>query len=274
MTLLLHRNARSIDRLGKCRRRKRQLLLILMTASLCSGAVAAQDRETQARVALEISAQARVDDFVTDVRASGLSTFAPVAVVVRTTPDLTHLDRGNRTILVPLWHELDPATRAVFAQRAGGDQAGHRMFERLVQQFLVIQQAAFLLTSGGADAYRDEADAKALAVAYWRRQPEGEAFLSDLLPRVVRAFQHTPDPVPGETTPSVYFNRQYATFRREPMPCGWFRLRFILNALVARPQVELATRVGHPWRGERGTHAVPSIATTADAAEVALDARP
>ncbi len=247
------------------------LLLILMMASMCGGAVAAHDREAHAKEALQTNAQARVDDFVAEVRATGLSTFAPIAVGVRTTPDLTHLDRERRTILVPLWHELAPTTRVLFAQRAGGEQAGHRMFELLVQQFLVIQQAAFLLTSGGTDHYHDEAEANALAVAYWMRQPEGHAFLSDMLPLVVQTFGHTPDPVPDETTPSAYFNREHATFRREPMPYGWFRLRSILNALDTR--AGLAVLVGHPQLSGPATQAAPSIATV-DGVAVTPDMQP
>lgn len=270
MTLPLHRNALGVDRVGRCRRRLRHLLLLLI---LCSGGVAAHDREAHAKAALQADAQARVDDFVADVRASGLSTFAAIAVVVRTTPELTHLDRQRRTVLVPQWHALDPATRALFAQRAGGEQAGHRTFELLVQRFLVIQQAAFLLTSGSPDHFRDEADANARAVAYWVRQPDGDALLSDLRPLVVQAFRHTPDPVPDETTPSVYFNREYAMFRREPMPYGWFRLRSILNALDTHTRAGGAMQFARPPPGEPRTHAVPSIATTADAG-VALDVQP
>ena len=92
-----------------------------------------------------------------------------------------------------------------------------------------------LLSPGGPDHYRNEADANARAVAYWMRNAEGQALLSALQPLVIRAFGRTPDPVPEDTTPSVHFNYGHDAFRLAPMPYGWFRLRAILSALDARP---------------------------------------
>ncbi|MDR7191532.1 hypothetical protein [Luteimonas terrae] len=241
----------------------RVLIVLLLWVGVSAAAFAADCacRYTD-KAALQSGAQSMVDGFVDAVRASGRPGFTGVPVVVETTPSLILVDFDRRTIFVPWWDDMDPATQAVFAQLAGDEAAGRQLFDLLFQQFFVVHEAAHWLqfqASGlrdndaffdQVDHYRNESEANAFAVAYWMRTPEGVAFLDAMAPVVAKAHAMLPDPVPTGTTAPAYFNDNYEALGRDPMQYGWYQFQFVLDALAQRETLSLPALVAGLERGD------------------------
>ena len=85
--------------------------------------------------------------------------------------------------------------------------------------------------------------ANRIAVAFWRTQPQGEAFLAELERLASRATAALPDPTPQGENPVTYFGGNYQELGRDPLKYGYYQFRFMADALRDRNNLDFGTIV-------------------------------
>jgi pimeloyl-ACP methyl ester carboxylesterase len=197
---------------------------------------------------LRVAAQGAVDRFGAQVAALGLDLGETPTVEVRNEPVLIYYDGDRGRIVVPWWDDLGPKERASFTVFAGGDEVqGERVFRALFHRFLIAHEAGHWLQHRGnlsrGSAYENEADANRLAVAYWRTEPDGEAFLEELEPLLAVGVDHLRDPTPPGHDPVTYFSANVWELAEDPMSYGYYQFRFMLDAVRERARLDLEDMV-------------------------------
>lgn len=194
---------------------------------------------------LRAAAQAVVSDFHARTVAAGLD-LGPVPVVeVRTTPQLIFYSPSAIKIVAPWWGDLPPEVRQIFAHLGGGDAEGERVFRAFFHRFFLAHESGHWLRGRSETRketlYANEDDANRIAVAYWRTQPDGEAFLAELERMLVGIVERIPDPTPAGQDPVEFFGANYQELGRDPMKYGYYQFRFVLDAVRERSRLDLAT---------------------------------
>ncbi len=199
---------------------------------------------------LQAGAQAVADAFAAEVaRVRGEPLAAAPRVEVRNTPMLIFFSSNANTITVPWWDTQPAEMRAVFRQVAAGDDAkAEQLFRVFFNAFLVAHEAGhwfqFRAQRREPTLYQNENQANRLAVAFWRSQPGGEAYLAQLEQLAERAATTLPNPTPAGQDPVAYFGANYQTLGREPLKYGYYQFRFMADALRERGQLDFARMVG------------------------------
>lgn len=198
---------------------------------------------------LRNDAQAIIDAFAAEVaRARGGTLDTPPAAEVRDTPQLIFFSGKSNTIVMPWWQTQPAEMRAVFRTFAGGSDAdAQHFFRAFFNRFLIAHEAAhwFQGRAGRRERtlYQNEDMANRLAVAFWRSQPDGERFLTELERLAGRALATLPDPTPPGEDPVTYFGANYQTLGRDPLKYGYYQFRFMADALRDRSQLDFARMV-------------------------------
>jgi len=149
---------------------------------------------------------------------------------------------------VPWWDAVPPEMRGVFRTfAAGGDAEAERLFRLFFNRFLVAHEAGhwfqFHANRREPPLYENERMANRFAVAFWRTQPGGEAFLAELEQLATRAAANLPDPTPAGDDAVAFFGANYQALGREPLQYGYYQFRFMRDALRDRAQLDLARMV-------------------------------
>jgi predicted amidohydrolase YtcJ len=194
---------------------------------------------------LRTAAQAVVNDFHARTVAAGLDLGPTPAVEVRTTPQLIFFSPNAIRIVAPWWGDLPAEVRQVFAHLGGGDAEGEQVFRAFFHRFFLAHEAAHWLRHRSETRkqtlYANEDDANRVAVAFWRTQPDGEAFLAELERMLVGIVGRIPDPTPAGQDPVAYFGANYQELGRDPMKYGYYQFRFVLDAVRERSTLDLDT---------------------------------
>lgn len=205
---------------------------------------------------LRTQAQGIVDAFAAGVaQARGASLGAAPRIEVKNTPQLIFFDFDPNTITVPDWNIQPAGLRDAFKTFAGGGDAdAERLFRTMFNKFLIAHEAGHWLqyrTWKGAPPrmYGFEQDANLLAVAFWRTQPGGEAFLAELEQLATRAASALPDPTPQGEDAAAYFGAHYRELGADPMKYGYYQFRFMADALRMRQQLDFARMAARPHSG-------------------------
>ena len=199
--------------------------------------------------ALRADAQAVVDAVAAEVaRVRGGPLADAPRVQVRNTPQLIFFARDSNRIVVPWWDGTPPEMRAVFRTfAAGGDAEAEHLFRAFFNRFLVAHEAGHWFQFGASrrerTLYENERMANRFAVAFWRTQPGGEAFLAELERLATRAAANLPDPTPTGDDPVAYFGANYQALGREPLKYGYYQFRFMRDALRERAELDFARMV-------------------------------
>jgi predicted amidohydrolase YtcJ len=194
---------------------------------------------------LRAAAQAVVNSFHARAVGAGLELGPAPVVEVRTTPQLIFYLPSGGKIVVPWWDDLGPAVQQVFARLGGGDAEGERVFRAFFHRFFIAHEAAHWLRyrsdTRKETLYAGEDDANRIAVAYWRTQPDGEAFLAELERMLVGIVARIPDPTPAGEDPVAFFGANYQELGRDPMKYGYYQFRFVLDAVRERSRLDYAS---------------------------------
>jgi hypothetical protein len=94
--------------------------------------------------------------------------------------------------------------------------------------------------------YDIENEANRIAVAFWRTQPDGEAFLMELERIIVGIVERVPDPTPPGDDPVAFFGENYMALAEDGVGYGYFQFRFMRDAIRDRHQLSLADMVAAP----------------------------
>jgi predicted amidohydrolase YtcJ len=194
---------------------------------------------------LRAAAQAVVNSLHARSTAAGLDLGPAPTVEVRTTPQLIFYSPSAVQIVAPWWDDLAPEVRTVFARLGGGEAEGQQVFRAFFHRFFIAHEAAHWLRHRSdtrkETLYAGEDDANRIAVAFWRTQPDGEAFLAELERMLVGIVARIPDPTPAGQDPVAFFGANYQELGRDPMKYGYYQFRFVLDAVRERSQLDLAT---------------------------------
>lgn len=194
---------------------------------------------------LRATAQSVINSFHARAAAAGLDLGVVPAVEVRTTPQLIFYSGQNGKITMPWWDDLTPEVRSVFAHLGGGEPEGEQVFRAFFHRFFLAHEAAHWLRhrseTNATTRYAREDDANRVAVAFWRTQPDGEAFLAELERMLVGIVGRIPDPTPAGEDPVAYFGANYQELGRDPMKYGYYQFRFVLDAVRERSTLDLDT---------------------------------
>lgn len=227
-------------------------IFIALALAGCASAPAADPKPampsagSDARSQLQPQAQAIVDGFAAEVRrARGAAPGATPVVKVESTPQMIFFDQASNTIVVPPWSAQPPELKAVVRRFSGGTEAdAERFFVAFFSRFLVAHEAGhwFQAAAGRREKtlYENERQANRLAVAYWRTQPGGEAFLAQLEAWATRAAQSVPDPTPPGEDAVAYFGANYQALGQDPVKYGDYQFRFMADALRERLRLDFA----------------------------------
>ena len=246
-------------------RMNRTLLLPLGCAFLGLGCASSAPRTTATTAAslvpvytdtaaFRADAQAVVSAFAAEVaRARGAPLAEPPAVQVRNVPQLILFNGTANQIVVPWWDTAPPEMRAVFRTFAGGgDPEAEHLFRAFFNRFLIAHEAGHWFRARAnrpaPTLYESENAANRLAVAFWRTQPGGEAFLAELERLAARGVANLPDPTPAGEDPVAYFGANYQALAREPLKYGYYQFRFMRDALRDRAQLDFARMVAGDGR--------------------------
>ena len=205
---------------------------------------------------LRARAQAIVAAFAAETaRARGASLGDGPAVEVKNTPQLITFDFQSDTLAVPDWDTQPAGLHEMFKTFAGGGDAdAERFFRAFFNRFLVAHEAGHWLQyrtwkGGSPDLYKFEQDANQLAVAFWRTQPGGEAFLAELQRLAEGAVAALPDPTPHGEDPAAYFGANYAALGADPLKYGYYQFRFMADALRMRERLDFARMASREHSG-------------------------
>ena len=197
-------------------------------------------------------AQAVVNAVAAEVaRARGGPLAEAPTVQIRDTPQLIFFTRATNQIVVPWWGTAAPDMRAVFRTfAAGGDAEAEHLFRAFFNRFLIAHEAGHWFQAGSnrrePTLYQNEDAANRFAVAFWRTQPGGEAFLAELERLATRAAANLQDPTPPGEDPVAYFGANYQALGREPLKYGYYQFRFMRDALRERARLDFARMVSAP----------------------------
>lgn len=198
---------------------------------------------------LRADAQAVVDAFAAGVaQARGAVLADAPAIQVRNTPQLIFFSGAANQIVVPWWDTTPPEMRAVFRTFAGGgDREAEHLFRAFFNRFLIAHEAGHWFQARADRRERtlhdNENVANRLAVAFWRTQPGGEAFLAELERLATRTAATLPDPTPAGEDAVAYFGANYQALGREPLKYGYYQFRFMRDALRDRAQLDFARMI-------------------------------
>jgi hypothetical protein len=199
--------------------------------------------------ALRAGAQDIVSAFAAEVaRVRGAPLADVPTVLVRNTSGLIMFLDPTNQIMVPWWDTTPPEMRAVFRTFAGGgDREGERLFRAFFNRFLIAHEAGhwfqYRADRKERTLYENENMANRLAVAFWRTQPGGEAFLAELEGLAGRAAANLPDPTPAGEDPVAYFGANYERLGPDPLKYGYYQFRFMRDAIRDRAQLDFARMV-------------------------------
>jgi hypothetical protein len=186
------------------------------------------------------------------VRAFARVRGAPLAdvptVLVRNESGLIRFLDPTNQIQVPWWDTTPPEMRAVFRTFAGGgDREAEHLFRAFFNRFLIAHEAGhwfqYRADRKEQTLHANENMANRLAVAFWRTQPGGEAFLAELEALAARAAANLPDPTPAGEDPVAYFGANYERLGPDPLKYGYYQFRFMRDAIRDRAQLDLARMV-------------------------------
>ena len=203
---------------------------------------------------LRADAQAAVNAFAANVaRARGGPLADAPAVQIRNTPQLIFFTGSANQVVVPWWDTTAPEMRAVFRTFAGGgDREAEHLFRAFFNRFLIAHEVGHWFQARAnrreATLYANENVANRLAVAFWRTQPGGEAFLAGLERLATRTAASLPDPTPAGEDPVAYFGANYQALGRDPLKYGYYQFRFMRDALRDRAQLDFARMVAGETR--------------------------
>jgi hypothetical protein len=197
---------------------------------------------------LRAAAQAIVNAFYARAVQSGLELGPVPTVEVRATPQLIFYSPSAGKIVVPTnWDDMSPQLRSTFI-RMGGDIEGERLFRAAFHRFFIAHEAAHWLRYRSETRmetlYAGEDDANRIAVAFWRSQPGGEAFLAEFERILERVVARIPDPTPAGEDPVAFFGANYQELGKDPMKYGYYQFRFVLDALRERARLDLDAVLG------------------------------
>ena len=199
--------------------------------------------------ALRAGAQDIVSAFAAEVtRVRGAPLADVPTVLVRNTPGLIQFLDPTNQVMVPWWDATPPEMRAVFRTFAGGsDQEAERLFRAFFNRFLIAHEAShwfqYRAERKERTLYENENMPNRLAVAFWRTQPGGEAFLAELEGLAARAAANLPDPTPAGEDPVAYFGADYERLGPDPLKYGYYQFRFMRDAIRDRAQLDFARMV-------------------------------
>lgn len=204
--------------------------------------------------ALRAGAQEILDAFAAEVaKARGAPLAAVPTVVVQNTPGLIRFFDSENQVMVPWWDTSPPEMRAVFRIFAGGgDREAEHLFRAFFNRFLIAHEAAhwfqYRANRQERTLYENENMANRLAVAFWRTQPGGEAFLAELEGLAASAAANLPDPTPPGEDPIAYFGANYETLGPDPLKYGYYQMRFKRDAIRDRAKLDFARMVAADGR--------------------------
>jgi hypothetical protein len=204
--------------------------------------------------ALRAGAQGIVSAFTAEVaRVRGAPLADVPTVLVRNTSGLIQFLDSENQIMVPWWDTTPPEMRAVFRTFAGGgDREAERLFRAFFNRFLIAHEAGhwfqYRAERKERTLYENENMANRLAVAFWRTQPDGEAFLAELEGLAARAAANLPDPTPAGEDPVAYFGANYERLGPDPLKYGYYQFRFMRDAIRDRAQLDFARMVAAAGR--------------------------
>jgi hypothetical protein len=196
---------------------------------------------------LQRGAQAIVDEFGVQAAAVGFDLGPAPTVEVRNTPMLIYYSGSQARIGMPWWDELPDAQRAMFTLFAGDKAEGERIFRASFNRFLVAHEAGHWFQartdSRQPTLYHNENMANRIAVAFWRTQPDGEAFLAELERMLAGIVARVPDPTPPGEDPVAFFGANYRALAEDGVGYGYFQFRFMRDAIQDRDRLSLAEMV-------------------------------
>ena len=224
--------------------------MVLLTSVLGSAITIIASQNAPAGPAqLRTQAQAIVDAFAGEVsRLRGGPLAETPAVQVRNTPQLIFFSRSANQIVVPEWDTMPAEMKPAFRTFAGGgDVQAEAFFRVFFNRFLIAHEAGHWFQAHAdrreATLYANEDAANRLAVAFWRTQPGGERFLSELEALADRAAANLPNPTPQGEDAVAYFGANYQALGREPLKYGYYQFRFMRDAIRARSELDFARLV-------------------------------
>ncbi len=171
---------------------------------------------------------------------------ATPTIVIRSTPYLAYHDHRTESIVLAYWPTLDPASRSFFLDLTETETEAASLFVALCNDFLVAHELAHWIQRAlGADLdrYGAEQNANEIAVAYFMTVDEGEPRLVTLRSQLDDALRRLPDPTPLGWAERPYFNDHYGELIGDPRAYGYYQLRFILDAIDRRDQLDFRSLV-------------------------------
>jgi hypothetical protein len=194
-------------------------------------------------------AQDIVRAFAAEVaRARGGPLAEVPTVQIRNMPQLIMFDGPANQVVVPWWDTTPPEMRAVFRTFAGGgDREAEHLFRAFFNRFLIAHEAGHWFQARAnrrePTLYANENMANRLAVAFWRTQPGGDAFLAEAERLAARAAANLPDPTPAGEDPVAYFGANYHALGPDPLKYGYYQFRFMRDALRDRAALDFSRMV-------------------------------
>ena len=177
---------------------------------------------------IEQDANDVVTDFVNRVNAvyPTMDGEPPVARI-NTQPYLIFYLSETNEIGMPFWKEVMPQQKKFFAELAGGDEEGKKMFGYFFNGFYLAHELGhalrFYTHLPKLDNYENEYFANVIGMLYWRKTGRKKE-LKKCYKLAKQIVAKLPSPVPAGEDPIKYFNEHYHELGPDPYKYGFFQM--------------------------------------------------
>lgn len=222
---------------------------VAMVAALALGVpgpVQAQDQTQvpgQAADSVKAAIVPIVDRFMARMKACGLEPAYVPGVVVDSRPTLIAFYFGDKSVHASRWSEMPAGIQGMMGAWAGAGTLGltpEGQFAEVFNSLLVPHELGHYAASlngreKGQSFWDGEVYANRVALAFWKGEPGAER-LTARLENYNAFLAALPNPVPADTQPRAWFEKNYEALGNDPAAYGWYQGLFMREAVAMGAQ--------------------------------------
>ncbi len=199
-------------------------------------------KEYETKECLVHDANQLTEQFSVFIHNNGIDLPYIPGVEVATTYKLIYCDPENKRIVLPIWQELYPEQRTLFA-RWKGDEAQQFYISMFNWYFIAHEMGHFTMFTNPdlhISAYETEHRANIIAISFFRSTGENRKRLLQIENSLQEVLKGLPAIDLENMTEEDYFNANYQKLGNNPDAYAYFQFKFILDIMKDNGQYKIA----------------------------------
>jgi hypothetical protein len=178
-------------------------------------------------IALVSDANIIIDQMTGKVEKANAEIKMPKNIAVKnTTPYLIFINIDSSTVNLPLWEEVIPQQKEFFADIAGGEDEGKKVFGLFFNGFYLAHELGHSIFANAGkkfdNAFDSEHDANTIGILYWRQTDENNQ-LKKCYDYAKKMLETLKNPVPENEDPKTFFTQHYKELASDPYKYGYIQ---------------------------------------------------